>query len=230
MTPTPEQIAAFADDELEGAARATVEAAVAADPALQAQVAAHRALRARLGAHFAPVVDQPVPDRLAALLSPPPATPVVDLAQARAGRRAVPRWTWLAAPALAASLVLAVVLDPPGGPGPGYADERLAAALQEQLVAEQPADAPVRVLLSFRDRAGAYCRAFASTRQTGIACRDEAGWKLHAAQVAEERSPGEYRQAGSEAEIMQAAQAMAAGPALDAVAERAARAGGWGGR
>ena len=38
---------------------------------------------------------------------------------------------------------------------------------------------------------------------------------------------GEYRQAGSAAEIMERAQAMAAGPALDAAQEQAAKARGW---
>ena len=38
---------------------------------------------------------------------------------------------------------------------------------------------------------------------------------------------GEYRQAGSLAEVMERAQAMAAGPALDAAQEQAAKADGW---
>ena len=72
MTPTPEQLAAFADDQLEGAEHDSVGAAIAADPALARQVEAHRALKARLGQHFAPIAQAPVPDHFAALLRPQP--------------------------------------------------------------------------------------------------------------------------------------------------------------
>lgn len=226
MTPTPEQIAAYADGQLEGAELAAVEAAVSADPALRRQVAAHRALRDRLAGHFAPIAEEPVPDRLAALLAQP-ATNVVNLADARARRSGLPRWIWAAGPALAASLVLAVMVTNRSGQSAGYADAQLAAALDNQLVADQPASAPVRVLLSFRDRSGTYCRAFSGQAASGIACRDTSGWKLRSLGAAPAGGGTEYRQAGSDAAIMQAAQAMAAGPALDADQERAARSGGW---
>lgn len=226
MKPTVEQVAAFADGQLEGAEQAAVEAAIAADPALQKQVAAHRALRDQLVLHYAPVAAGPVPDRLAALLKQPDAE-VVDLAQVRARRRGLPRWVWIASPALAASLVLAVILRAPGSSGPGYIDAQIAAALDSQLVAEQPANAPVRALLGFRDQSGAYCRAFAGRAQSGIACRDASGWKLRTSGSASDRSASEYRQAGSETEIMQAAQEISAGSALDAQQERAARNREW---
>lgn len=226
MTLTPEQISAFADGQLDGAERTAIEAAIAADPELARQVAAHRALRQKLGAHFAPIAESPVPDHLAALLRPQ-AAPVIDLAAERARRRPLPRWTWLAGPALAASLALVVTLAPRSDPLPGYADQQLASALDSQLVAEQPADAPTRVLLSFRNAAGSYCRAFATRSGSGIACRDEAGWKLRAGADRASRGTGEYRQAGSEAAIMQEAQNLAAGAALDSDEERAARDARW---
>lgn len=228
ITPSREQIAAFADDQLEGKEQAEVAAAVAADQALADQVEAHRRLRARLAGHFAPVADEAVPDRLTALLASPPAE-IVDLALVRARRSGVARWAWVAGPALAASLVLAVTLGRGGGAGSDYAPREIAAALDSQLVAEQPADAPVRVLLSFRDAGGAYCRAYAGAQSSGIACRDGEGWKLRGAGAAAGGGTpaGEYRQAGSESEIMARAQALAGGPALDAAAEKAARAQGW---
>lgn len=226
MISTPEQIAAYADGQLDDAERAALEAAIAADPALARQVAAHRALRQKLGAHFAPIAQAPVPDHLAALLRPQPAA-VIDLDAKRAERRILPLWTWFAGPALAASLALVVTLTTHNDPLPGYADEQLASALDSQLVAEQPAAAPTRVLLSFRDAAGSYCRAFTSQSGTGIACRDKTGWKLRAGAGGAPRSEGEYRQAGSEAAIMQAAQNLAVGSALDDEAERAARNDGW---
>lgn len=226
MNPTPEQIAAFADGQLEGPEQAVVEAAIAADPAMARQVDAHRALRQRLGSHFAPIIEAPVPDHLAMLLTVPDAA-VIDLGAERARRRRLPRWTWIAAPALAASLVLAVSVTTRHDQLSGYADRQLASVLDNQLVAEQPVNASIRVLLSFRDADGVYCRAFAAKAETGIACREEAGWHMRAGAGASRAAPREYRQAGSEAAIMQAAQALAAGPALDADAERAARNGGW---
>src|SRR5690606_11603626 len=64
MTIPPELLAAYADGELDAEAARAVEAEIAGNPALQAQLAAHRALRARLAAHFAPIAEQPVPERL----------------------------------------------------------------------------------------------------------------------------------------------------------------------
>ena len=123
MSVTPEELAAFADGQLDEPRRAQVAAEVAQDPDLAAEVAAHRALQGRLAAHFAPVLDQPVPDRLTALLGGGEAK-VADLAterQRRAGGARIPRWGWIVGPALAASLALAVFL-PGGGSAPeGYA-------------------------------------------------------------------------------------------------------------
>ena len=237
MNPTPEESAAFADGQLEGADHARVAAAIAADPALERQVSAHRALANRLGAHFAPITAEPVPDHLAALLKAPQ-DKVVSLAEARARRKGPPRWAWLAGPALAASLVLALTLRPPGDADrAGYADVQLASALDSQLVGRQSADAPVRVLLSFRDAGGAYCRAFERAAGAAIACRDAQGWQLR------NRSPvtdsgtnsgtdsgapsGQYRQASSAGDVLAAAQAMANGPALSAEEELAAQRNGW---
>lgn len=224
MTVTREDLAAFADGELDPARAAEVAAAVAADPALDAQVRAHQALKARLGAHFAPIAEAPVPDRLTALLKPE-AAKVVSLDQAREKRQPLPaRWTWFAAPALAASLALAVFW--PRGAGP--IDGPVANVLENQLVATQPADADPRILLSFRNAEGDYCRAFASSARSGIACRDSQGWVLRENLAASVAQTGEYRQAGNPAvEIMERAQAMAAGPALDAGQEQAAKARGW---
>ena len=229
MTVTREELAAFADGELGEPRRSQVEAEVAQDEALAAEVERHRALKAQLGAHFAPVLDQPVPERLTALLGggEPVVADFTAARQKREARRGIPRWGWIAGPALAASLALAVIL-PRGGASEGYAGTQLAAVLDERLVAEQAPDEDVRVLLSFRDDAGAYCRAFSGDEQSGIACRDEAGWKLQIEGAGGAGQDTDYRMAGADAaEIMARAQEMAAGPALDAADERAARASGW---
>lgn len=221
---SPDELAAFADGQLDAARHEEVAAMVAADPALGAQVASHRALRQRLSAHFAPVLEQPVPGRLTAAVRP--GGEVVDLAAAR-NRRRLPAWTRWGAPALAACLAVAVFVGTrgPGSTAPGYANVQLASTLDTQLSAER---GETRILLSFRDGAGHYCRAFAAAAQSGIACRDASGWKLHEVTGGSPSHDSEYRQAGAnDGDLMAAAQDMAAGPALDAGEEAAARAAGW---
>jgi hypothetical protein len=149
MSITEQELAAYADGELSGDDAARVEQAVAADPSLAAKVDRHRALRVTLSAHFAPVADQPLPDRLTALLQQD--DKVVQLAPLRDARRTgarLPRWSWIAAPALAASLALALFL-PRGDGTTAYADPQLAATLDGQLVAQQASNAETRILLSF---------------------------------------------------------------------------------
>ena len=245
----PETLAAYAEGQLGPAEAAKVEAAIAADPALGQEVAAHRALKARLLSHFEPVMQAPVPDPLLALIrgggsegaAPAPAAQVVDLAVARAARDAAPRRSvlghrWAVGGAMAASLVLGLFI---GGRAPSGAlvresDGRLVAAagldraLSEE-VSSGSAAGGVRILLSMRDSAGSYCRAFDAGTMAGIACRDDRGWVIRRADAAGSGGEaGAYRQAGSsDAAIMAAAQDMAAGDALDAAAEKAAMARGW---
>ena len=231
MTITPEDIAAFADGELSGEREAQVAAAIEADPELAQQVERHISLKAMLAGHYAPVLDQPVPDRLAAMLSRPQPAEVVDFSAAREQReskRRLPHWGWIAGPVLAASLALAVFLPGQRGEAPAYADTQLAGVLDDRLVADQSPGDETRVLLSFRSEEGRYCRAFSGSAGGGIACRDEAGWKLEALGEGSEGASTDYRMAGAgDAEILALAQEMAAGPALDAQGEQAAREQGW---
>src|SRR3546814_13408308 len=67
MQITPEEIAAFADGQIEGDARARIAADVAADPELASQVDEHRAMAATLSGHFAAVLNQGVHERHAHL-------------------------------------------------------------------------------------------------------------------------------------------------------------------
>ena len=238
MNVTEEQIAAFADGELSGDERARVEAAIAADPVLADKVEMHRRLRNTLGVHFAPVLDQKVPDRLTAILKPSrEAEPsegsaeVVSFAAERQKRGLAPmvrRWAPIAGPALAASLVLAIIQPWNTGSVPaGYADGTLAAALDDQLVATQVASADTRILVSFENEGGELCRAYRSGDTGGIACRDATGWDIQSEFALDGEQVTEFRQSGSEADVMAAAQAMAAGDALDSDAEAAAGANGW---
>lgn len=234
MTLSREELAAFADGELTGARAQAVEVAIAADPELMRDLERHRALRAQLRAHFDPIAEGPVPESLAAPLrgaADPPAGNVVSFAEARertTEKRRLPRWSWVAGAALAASLALVVLVPRSGDDSGGYADPQLAAVLDQRLVAQQSPGDATRVLLSFRDRGGAYCRAFSSSEGGGVACRDGSGWKLEALGEGTQGAAGEYRMAGAgDTEILARAQAMAVGSALDSKQEAAARARGW---
>lgn len=227
MTISREDLAAYADGELDAPRREEVREAVEADPALAAQVEAHLELKRQLSAHFGHIAEEPVPGRFAEMLRPQPSA-AIDFAAAREKRkRSGLHWGWIAGPALAASLALAVFV--PRGEAPdGYVGEELASVLDRQLAATQPASAETRILLSFRDDQGLYCRAFAGEAQSGIACRDDEGWRLRAADEGAPAQQGDYRMAGGDtADILARAQDMAAGPALSADAEAAARARGW---
>ncbi len=231
MSVTAEELAAFADGQLDAAREAEVAALVAADPTLAEEVERHRSLKGMLAGHYAPIAEEPVPDRFAQMLAPKQEADVVSFAEAkerREERRRIPRWGWVAGPALAASLAIAVFLPRGGEEVSPYADTQLAAVLDDTLVSEQSADAETRVLLSFEDENGRYCRAFSGGEGGGIACREDAGWKLEAVGEGSEAASTDYRMAGADdGDILAKAQDMAVGGALDAAGEARAREAGW---
>jgi hypothetical protein len=220
---------AYVDGELDATAAARVEAAMRADPELAALVATQQRLRARLQQAFAPVLEEPVPIRLSATA-------------ARAPRR-LPMLppTWLAA---AASLALGVLLASwwhgrVEGPlqlagGNLVAGAGLADALDHQLAAEG-GGRPVAVGLSFRSRAGNYCRSFVLAGQSfgpqslaGLACHDAGSWRVVALGEATPRG-GELRQASSSLPpaVLAEVDARLQGEPLDAASERQARDASW---
>ncbi len=229
-----ETLMAYADGELPLIEAKRVEKAIAADPALARQVDAHRKLRGMLANGFAAVMEQPVPDRLSAMLQ---SSPVVDLAKARQARAAARSgWQrWGMGAAMAASLVVGIVIGGDHGSGPVeslggrlVASGALATALDTQLASAQPSGGPVRLLVTFRDQRGALCRSFSGAALSGIACRDGSVWQLRETRGGVAGSGAEYQQAGSaDAALMADAQAMMAGDPLDAAAEARARGNGW---
>lgn len=235
-----QRIAAYVDGELPPAEAQAFERAMADDTGLRDAVDAQRRLRGRISSFYAPVADEPVPERLRAMLSEPQEAEIIDFAAARARRdrrRMLPDWRSLGS--LAATLAVGVfagqlLFGAGSGPvasrdGALIARAGLERALDVQLASAQPADAPIRVGVSFRDQAGSLCRTFDSASLAGIACRSDGDWKLRQA-IAPDGGPQatQYRQAGSPAaQTMQAAQEMMAGAPLDAAAERKARDGGW---
>ena len=228
MTITPEQLAAFADGELDDVTAARIRREIAADPALAQQLAQLTALRGMLAARFDPILAQPVPAQLTQPLVE--AAKVVDLSAVRAARQSLwqrPAFRLAAGSAIAASLVAVLMIGQRPAVTSGYADTQLAAALDGTLSGQTASDG-THLLLSFRTAAGEACRGYSGGTASGIACRDPRGWKIQQTGAGGVKSSSEYQQAGSaDAAIMAAAQDMADGPALDAEAEEAARKAGW---
>ena len=242
MIVTDETIAAYVDGELADEPRAALEAQLAADASLAARVEAQRRLRSRLSAAFDPVLAEPAPrDLLALIRGEAPLAAVVDLA---ARRKAGPTWGWPQGAAVAASLLVGVLFGAafmriaqptailsPAADGVTAAGP-LARALDGQLASDQPAAAAVRVGLTFRDGDGRYCRTFATSHSgglAGVACRAGGGWRVEASARAAPAPSGGMRTAAAETPpaVLAAVDAMIAGEPLDARQEAAARAAGW---
>lgn len=238
MSVTPEQLMAYADGELEGVEKALVETALAEDAEKRAAVERHRALRAKLAGAFAPVLDEPVPQRLvdAAKTLEPAAPDVIDLAAARAKKSG---WSTREWGAMAACLMVGLLIGGGGlrKPDPNmlarngglYANGALERALDTQLAAE--AGRTVRIGLTFRDAEGDVCRTYAyeGGGVNGLACREGENWRVQMAVSGEARPLSEFRTASVETPpaLLQAVESMIDEDVMDARAERAARDGGW---
>lgn len=230
MRDDDEMLMRYADGELNEVDRARIERAAAADPETRARVEEHRRLRSRIAAHYGPVAEEEAPRRLTSLL----AGNVVGIAPARRpGTRL--GWTPVAIAASLAAGVFAGQMLPRGGGGPVSFDGgamiargQLARALDTQLASTQPADAVVRIGVSFPGEGGRTCRTFEAAAMAGVACRAGERWRvLVTAPGASASGAGGYRQAGAGAVVMQAAQDMMSAEPLDAAAERRARDAGW---
>ena len=110
-----------------------------------------------------------------------------------------------------------------------YARGALAQTLDQGLAADA---GPIQVGLSFRNRAGAYCRTFQSApdRLAGVACREPQGWAAATLAAWTPTAGPAYRTAAAvlPPAVLTSVDALIAGEPLDAAGERAARAEGWG--
>jgi len=236
-----EMLMAYADGELDLVARAEIEAAIAADPEVARAVERHRALAARVQGAYRSMLVEPVPEKLAALVSEPAAAQVVPIGVHRKERPApapsrpfVPQWAAIAASLAIGVLVGLFALREPAAPweesGAGLvASADLDRALSTKLAGEADVD-DVRVGISFRNRAGVYCRTFHVQREAplaGLACRDGGDWRLDVLATAA-RQEGDLRPAAAlPMAVLQAVDAAIDGEPLDAAAETAARDAGW---
>ena len=206
-----ETLGAWLDGELEPAARAQVEAALASDTGARARLErlrqADRSLREALPM---PAAD-PLLAAMARRLQSPPRT-----------FRTVVQW------AIAAS-VAGVMLGFLAGRNTGQSGFAAMDGVLQRVLDSQPAGitdaAGTQVLLSFQAGDGRYCRLFrkseAAAHGEGLACRESTGWQLVAwdGQVSEITEG--YRTAGASALIDGVMAAIGGEPALSAAEEAA---------
>jgi len=199
MTIPDETLMAFADGELDEAARTEVEAAMRIDPEVAQRVARHRAMRGRLQAAFADELAEPVPQRLLSVVrdsAAAKASNVIDLRDARAASaraasaRAANRGeseqrlsratSWRQLGSIAAGIVMGLGLgygmwkqgSVPilrSASGALVANGALEAALSGQLAAEPPGNSSVHIGVSYLAKSGDYCRSFALAGATATA-------------------------------------------------------------
>lgn len=242
MSWSDETLMAFADGELDPEQRSEIERALATDAVLRRHVMMMKVQRDRLAAAFAPVLDEPMPDRLSRLLQVPSAPPaVVNLNVVRAQRergRRIPSWAQWGG--MAAGVLLGMLLGmqfdrAAADPAIGLRDGQLVAggavgqALSTQLASEPAAGAPVAVQLSFVDKGGNYCRTFSTGAVAGLACQTAGRWIVQDLASAETAPAGQVRQAATALPqaVLDAVDRRIAGSALDAARERRARERGW---
>lgn len=221
-----ETLMAFADGELDPAARAAVDAAMRDDPEIEKRVAQHQALRARVRLAYSAELDDAPPARLlAAARGPSAETPskaaasVTNLADVRTAstvrtrRQTAAPVRWRPLLSMAASLLVGVGIGygvlRQSNPvtirdGEWVASGVLASALSNQLGNERASTAAVRLDLSFMSKSGDYCRAFSMTGRgssAGVACHHGDEWQIRtlakSAQGADAGAQDNYRTASS---------------------------------
>lgn len=226
-----ETIAAYVDGELDLVAMKRVEKAIADNMELADLVHQEQALRAHLSGHFAPVLNEPLPDRLTALLS----TNVASLDAHRAAKSprwyqpSITQWSAMAASLVAGMMIGGTALNRDAGyvidnGGQIVASGDLADALDSQLASTQGSNPTIRIGISFAAKDGGYCRTFESAPVDGIACTSGSAWSLKQTTAGDGAS--EYRQASAGA-LADAAATMMSGDPLDASGEAAAKKNGW---
>jgi hypothetical protein len=254
MTISDETLMAYADGELDPAARAVVDTAMREDPQIEKRVARHRALRQRVQGAYSAELLEDVPERLVAAArgaASSQGSTVVNLKDARAANerkaslaRAL-RPEWRTAGTIAASVIVGAGLgffmwgrtESPflrTAGGALVARGQLSNTLSQQLAAEQSRGSAVQIGLSFLARSGDYCRAFAlagAVSPSGLACRHGEEWRIEVLTQSTDGAAGgaEYRTAGSAMPgiILQYVQRQIAGEPLDQAGETAARQRGW---
>lgn len=216
-----ELLCAYLDGELDETARTQLTRALETDAGGRVRLERMRVADARLRREMPPQ-SRPASDPIADFIRRHEAGAAVAMPARR-------RWIVPGAIAAAAATITFAVLFSSRGVPPvdSYAEGALQAALETR-PGGVAGGAPVAIVMTLRTRDGTLCRLFESrtgTAAEGLACRDEAGWKIVAWDATVFRGEG-YKTAGASPMLDAAMDRLGAEP-LDAAAERAALEGGW---
>ena len=234
---TEVELMAYLDGELASDRHAEVESALEHDAGVRKLMEDELAVRQVVGGAYAPVLGEDVPDRLTQLFAKSPKVipltlhaPVNSLAERRK------LWRWDLAVPMAASLAVGIMLGPTlfqtsFGRGQDVVHElpsAVVAALDNQLVSQQDANAPVQIGVTFARQDGAVCRSYRTRLVEGLACREGAQWRVALLAPDQPERDSQFRQASSaSALIMISVQELIAGEPMGSEQERAARDEGW---
>lgn len=225
VKPTPEELMAYADGQLEPEHMKRIERVIAADPDLRSIVEDHQRTRAAARHAIDDMASSPMSPglaRLSVVLSAP--GKVVPL------RRRLPEmlaWPAAAAACLVAGLVsgsLATTSNDDlirwqGGPSAG---RQLASVLDRSPTGKAAGrgDRQAVVVASFKAGDGRFCRQFeiGEGAADGVACRAENAWKI-VALAQRPGGPGAIQAAGGETPVAVAVAGLGPGPRIEGEAE-----------
>jgi anti-sigma factor RsiW len=222
----------FVDGELSPTEMGAVAAMLAGSPEQNAYVERQENIRKKLREGFR-ALDASVPERLTEAVR---TAPISWQWRLRAARKPTGLFRWLlpAGAALVIGFVAGTSLRPQSDlvtskSGQVIAQGALDKALDSQLASEG-STVPVRIGISFRNKAGQACRTFNNGSNAGMACHQSGAWVIGMLVKQVPEDPGTaYRMAGSEMPdaVRHAVAASIRGEPFDAGMESRAAKDGW---
>jgi hypothetical protein len=225
-----EKLNRFVDGELLPEEMEGIAALLADNPEMDAYVQRQENLRNQLRHGFR-ALDGTMPRRLLETVRTTPVSWQWRLRAALEANRPL-RWLVPACAALVLGIVASISLRPQSdfgtsASGQVIAQGALGKALDKQLASQ---DGPVRIGISFRDKAGQACRTFNSGSNAGLACHDAGTWVVGilVKQVPEDAGAA-YRMVGSAMPdaVRHAVTTNISGEPFDAAMEARAAKDGW---
>lgn len=239
---TDQLLMAYVDGELSPDLAALILSRMETEPDLLDRLEQHQRLRSQLSAAYGPVMGEPLPPSLAALLAREGVrAPASSARPAQSFRSRGFDAFWPVCAAAAAAAVVGVGVsealhmnDPLAlSGGRIVASGRLARSLEHNLAADATSGSGAKIMASFEDRTGRYCRVFeaaAGGRQDGVACKNDGRWAVVAlANTAGAEPSNGYRQAASAvpAAVVTAVEELQPAGVLTPEQERKARTQQW---